>query len=60
MNVELQWHSFMIPGVFFMALGVIGVGTWGIGPLTVGAMAAGFFLLLAAVLKALGDRSSVE
>ena len=58
MDLHLRWHSFLIPGIFFMALGTIGISVWGLTPLAIGGAVAGFFLLLAAVLKAMEGRDS--
>ena len=49
---HLKWHSFVIPGIFFVAIGIGLVNLWGLGPLSIGSMVSGLFLLLAGVLHA--------
>ena len=57
--MKLQWHSFMIPGVFFVAGGIAWIGASGLEPLPLGAVTSGLFLLLAGLLKALEDREDL-
>jgi membrane protein implicated in regulation of membrane protease activity len=60
MDLRLRWHSFLIPGVFFTAIGVSLLTVGGLGPLSLGSLAVGYFLSLAAVLQALEDREETS
>ena len=53
--MQLRWHSFLIPGVAFNAIGIGGIAVAGLTPLTVGALIVGFLLELAAVIAARGQ-----
>lgn len=50
--MHLRWHSFLIPGACFLGAGSIGIVVAGPTPLTVGALVAGLFLQVTAVLRA--------
>ena len=57
-GLSLPWQSYMIPGVFFVAIGIGLINVVGAGPLSFGIAIAGLFLLLAAVLQAQADRQT--
>lgn len=57
--MRLPWHSFLIPGVCLLGAGSIGIVVTGLTPLTVGALIAGLFLQITAVLRATAPAAPV-